>query len=182
MSNNSTTESGWLTPLNSEAVYDDALVEQLQQWVSGITGLPAASVIAAGPVKTSSAFTAVENGCAIAVSTLSSTGAPVIQNQEEGNAELWRYELIECDITFYGPEGQRYATRLRDGLTISQNIDELNRFDISAENCGDITSSFETTDNISLRINQLRVRLNRKTVRLYGIKSLVETPFNLIGE
>ncbi|ESF63290.1 bacteriophage protein, partial [Salmonella enterica subsp. enterica serovar Paratyphi B str. SARA42] len=44
MSNNSSTEPGWLTPVSGDPDYDEALDRLLSQWVRNVSGLPTGMV------------------------------------------------------------------------------------------------------------------------------------------
>jgi len=75
-----------------------------------------------------------------------------------------------------------YATFFRDGLFLEQNNAELNRAGLSLRDCSDIIPAPELINNQWQRRYDVTVILRRKTVREYGIKSLVEAPVQFFGE
>lgn len=74
------------------------------------------------------------------------------------------------------------ATRFRDGLFVSQNNDELKNSDLTLLDCGRIFNLPELINNQWVRRYDIAVRLRRKVIREYGIKSLVESPVQFFGE
>lgn len=181
MADNSSKTAGWLTPVSNEPTYDTLLDEQIREWIMGITGLSANRVAAVDGNEPPS-WQADEEGCFFIVMKITAEGTPVITHQQEENSELWREEIIECLLHFYGPSAQRYSTRLRDGTALSQNSEELKMQTLNVQSCGEIITALDVVNNIQTRRYDLTVNLTRKIVRLYGINSLVEAPVNFFGE
>ncbi|EJT0956333.1 hypothetical protein ABCT26_003517 [Escherichia coli] len=73
-----------------------------------------------------------------------------------------------------------YASRFRDGISVPQNNAALNALGLSL---GDYTGLFpELINQQWVRRYDMTVRLRRKVVREYGIKSLVEAPVIFFGD
>ena len=181
MTDNSSKTAGWLTPVSNEPAYDTLLDEQIREWILGITGLSANRVAVVNGNEPPS-WQADEEGCSFIVMKITAEGTPVITHQQEENSELWREEIIQCLLHFYGPSAQKYSTRFRDGTALSQNSAELKTQTLNVQSCGEITTVLEGVNNIQTRRYDLTVNLARKIVRLYGINSLVEAPVNFFGE
>ncbi len=80
----------------------------------------------------------------------------------------------------YGPAGQQYATRFRDGIAVSQNNAELNTQGLSLAGYSHIIPFPELINNQWVRRYDFTVRLRRKVVREYNVKSLVaESPTDI---
>lgn len=182
MVTNTSKSAGWLTPSDGEPACDAALEQQLSVWIQGITGLPENRIAVNDGVVPPSWLPGGESGCTFLVMKIAVEGMPVLNNQQEENARLWRDERLECLLQFYGPAAQLTATRFRDGITLAQNGATLNKLSLGIRECGDITTVTETINNAQVRRYELTVNCVRKISRLYGICSLVETPVQFFGE
>ena len=181
MTDNSSKAAGWLMPVSDEPTYDRLLDEQIRESILGITGLPdnrVARVDGTGPPS----WQADEDGCFFIVMKIATEGTPVITHQQEEISELWREEMIECVVHFYGPSAQKYSTRFRDGTTLSQNSEQLKTQMLNVRSCGAITTVPEVINNIQILRYDLTINLARKIVRLYGINALAEAPVKFFGE
>nr|WP_166506911.1 hypothetical protein [Sodalis glossinidius] len=182
LSNNASTERGWLTPNGSDPVYYEELDKLLSQWVRNITLLTAKRVIARWQPEPPDIPPADVNLCAFGVVDMPCDDNPAFVNQTEENTGLWRHETIECLASFYGPAGQQYATRFRDGITVTQNNAELNTQGLSLAGYSPIIPFPELINTQWVRRYDVTVRLRRKVVREYNIRSLIDAPFTLSGE
>ncbi|WP_455769623.1 phage neck terminator protein, partial [Serratia ficaria] len=72
--------------------------------------------------------------------------------------------------------------QFRDGLFVSQNNDELQAIDLTLLDCGRILNLPELINNQWVRRYDIAVRLRRKVIRQYGIKSLVDASVKFFGE
>ena len=84
--------------------------------------------------------------------------------------------------SFYGPSGMSYASRFRDGISVPQNNAERNALGLSLGDSTGLTPFPELINQQWVRRYDMTVRLRRKVVREYGIKSLVEAPVTFFGE
>jgi len=57
--------------------------------------------------------------------------SPAFTNQTEESDQLWRHEVIETLVSFYGPQSQSIANLFRDGLKIEQNNETLKQKELS---------------------------------------------------
>ncbi|EPX7387252.1 phage neck terminator protein, partial [Escherichia coli] len=93
-----------------------------------------------------------------------------------------RHETIECMASFYGPAGMVYASRFRDGISVPQNNAALNALGLSLGDYTGLTPFPELINQQWVRRYDMTVRLRRKVVREYGIKSLVDAPVIFFGD
>lgn len=171
-----------MTPERGSPVYGEELDRLLSRWLRGVSGLPA-SVVRPRWQPEQPAIPPIEtNWCAFGVVDMPCDDNPAFVNQTEENTELWRHETIECLASFYGPAGQQYATRFRDGIAVSQNNAALNTLGLSLAGYSHIIPFPELINNQWVRRYDFTVRLRRKVVREYNIKSLIGAPFTLSGE
>ncbi|NRN30183.1 hypothetical protein HHJ84_18725 [Photorhabdus heterorhabditis subsp. aluminescens] len=178
---NGSDKAGWLTPVTPGPEYDDELEHTLHQWVCGISGLPDDKVRSRWTSSPSPPLSE-DDGCDFGITDFISDVSPVFENQTDESTELWRYEEIECLISFYGPNCQRYGTCFRDGLVVSQNNDELGRFGLSVGKYTRLTFLPELINNQWVHRYDMTITLRRKVVRKYGVKSLVEAPVKFFGD
>lgn len=182
MSNNTSTQAGYLTPISPGPDYDEVLERALNRWVLGITGLPPGNVRPRWTPTQPPLMPLDVDWCAVGISGLNGDANPAFANQTDESAELWRHETIECFSSFYGPHSQRIVTMFRDGLILPQNNDQLIAVNLSLGRIGDIIPFPELINNQWVRRYDITVHLRRKVIREYGIKSLVEAPVQFFGE
>lgn len=182
MSNNSSTEPGWLTPVSGDPDYDEALDRLLSQWVRNVSGLPTGMVRPRWQKDQPPLLPVETNWCAFGVTGLPIDNSPAFINQTEEGAQLWRHETFECMASFYGPAGMTFASRFRDGISVAQNNAELNQSDLSLVDYGDIVPFPELINQQWVRRYDMKVRLRRKVVREYNILALQDAPVSFFGD
>ncbi|AKH65901.1 bacteriophage protein [Photorhabdus thracensis] len=179
---NGSDKAGWLTSVTPGPEYDEELEHTLSCWVSGVSGLPDDKVRSRWTSVESPPLPVDDDGCDFGIMAFISDVTPAFENQTEESTELWRHEEIECLVSFYGPNCQRYGTCFRDGLAVSQNNDELGRFGLSVDKSSQLTALPELINNQWVRCYDMTITLRRKVVREYGVKSLVEAPVKFFGD
>jgi len=178
---NSSTSPGYLTPVSSPQAYDEALERELSRWVRALSGLPGELVRPRWTAVQAAMPEAGMNWCGFGITDFSHDDSPAFIQADEG-AQMWRHEVIECMASFYGPGGQQIATVFRDGLQIPQNNDELSRVGLSFQDASPLIPFPELINNQWVRRYDITVRLRRKVIREYGVKSLVDAPVSDIGD
>lgn len=180
MSNDSTTP-GYLTPTGNGPAYDEELERLLSRWIRGVTGLDKNVVF---PRWTDPQIQIPKNGttwCAFGITGVQEDANPAYIQGDESAAQ-WSHETVDTLCCFYGPRGMSVATQFRDGLFVSQNNDALKAIGLTLLDCGRIFNLPELINNQWVRRYDIAVRLRRKVIREYGIKSLVEAPVQFFGE
>lgn len=182
MSNNSSTEPGWLTPTSPDPVYDEALDAQLSQWISSVSGLPAEEVRPRwreDPLLMPSLET---TWCAFGITAWSSDDNPAFSRQTDESVQFWRHETFACTASFYGPAGMTFAARFRDGIAVPQNNAALNALGFSLRGEIFLNPCPELIEQTWVLRYDMTAQLRRKIVREYAIQSLVAAPVTFSGE
>ncbi|EAQ6363604.1 hypothetical protein DEI78_13110 [Salmonella enterica subsp. enterica serovar Oranienburg] len=173
MSNDSTAH-GYLTPVGDSPQYDEALEREISRWIRGVSGLPAALVF---PRWTDPQPQIPNNGvtwCGFGVTSIPLPVNPASVQIDENTSEQWEWERVTVICCFYGPQGASRASTFRAGLFIEQNNAELNRAGLSLSEIGNIYNLPELINNQWVRRYDITITLNRKTIRTYNIKSIVD--------
>ncbi|WP_456309778.1 phage neck terminator protein [Serratia proteamaculans] len=181
MSNDSTS-TGYLTPTSTGPDYDEALERELSRWVRAVSGLPAGMVKPRWTPVQSAQPPADVNWCGFGITDFNPDANPAFIQQGDDRSEMWRHEVIECMASFYGPGGQGIGTQFRDGVTVSQNNETLNATGLTLFDVSKLTPFPELINNQWVRRYDITVRLRRKVIREYGIKSLAEAPVTFFGD
>ena len=181
MSNDSTA-AGYLTPVSAPQAYDEALERELSQWARALSGL-APGMVRPRWTATQAALPAADvNWCGFGIIGFTADNAPAFVRQTDDGNQLWRHEVIETLASFYGPQSQSIATLFRDGLTVEQNNETLKTNELSLADYSELTAFPELINNQWVRRYDITVRLRRKVIRDYGIKSLVDAPVTFFGD
>lgn len=179
---NDTTQPGYLTPTSTPQAYDEDLERELSRWVKALSGLPDGMVRPRWtPVQAAMPAQNV-NWCGFGIIGFTNDDSPAFVQQSEEGAQMWRHEVIECLASFYGPGGQRIATQFSDGVSVNQNNETLNASNLSLYDISRLTPAPELINSQWVRRYDLTVRLRRKVIREYGIKSLAEAPVTFFGD
>ncbi|WP_347252909.1 phage neck terminator protein [Leminorella grimontii] len=181
MSNNSSTEAGWLNPLGEDPAYDEALDRRLSLWMRSVSGLPEGMARPRWQKDQPPMLPVETTWGAFGVVGWSSDDTPAFVQQDD-NTQMWRHEDLVCMASFYGPSGMVYAARFRDGIEVEQNNAELKTLNLSVVSHGEITPFPELINNQWVRRYDLLVTLRRKVVREYGIKTIVDASVQFFGE
>ncbi|WP_165431818.1 phage neck terminator protein [Atlantibacter hermannii] len=179
---NSSTSPGYLTPVSVPQAYDETLERELSQWVRALSGL-AAGMVRARWTPTQAAVPAADvNWCGFGITGISADDTPAFVRQTDDSNQMWRHEVIEIIASFYGPASQSIATLFRDGLTVEQNNATLNDNGLSLADYSELIAFPELINNQWVRRYDITVRLRRKVIREYGIKSILSAPVQFFGD
>lgn len=179
---NDSTSPGYLTPVSASPDYDETLERELSRWVKALSGLPEGMVRPRWTANQPALPAADKNWCGFGITEFIPDSNPAFVNQTDDNSQLWRHEVIETMASFYGPQSQAVAMQFRDGLTVEQNNETLKLSGLTLADYSSITPSPELINNQWMRRYDMTVRLRRKVVREYGIKSLLSAPVQISGE
>ncbi|GHE70024.1 bacteriophage protein [Camelimonas fluminis] len=177
MSNTSST-GGYLTP---EAIpsplEDDGLDDFLQAMVAGITGLPGKMVRPRWQPIPPKQPTPETDWSAIGITTRTPDDNAVVIHRPDGEGAdaLQRHEEFDALASFYGPNCQQYAGRLRDGLSIAQNREPMQRLGMGLVNVGNIVLLPELLNQRWLRRADLTVRIRRQIDRTYPVLNILSS-------
>ena len=183
---NTSASGGYLTP-TSNPIDDDALVNFIQAWVVGITGLSGANVRPRWQPEPANIPDVNVTWAAIGIS--SREADPFIYenhlpsaNGSLGETEVRRHESLTFLASFYGPSANFYATVFRDGMQVSQNHDVLSVASFGFIESEDLVAVPELLKEKWLFRVDLRFKIKRQVVRRYGIQNLIAAGVQLNNE
>jgi hypothetical protein len=179
---NDSTQRGYLTPTSPQPDYDEQLERELSRWIRGVSGLPDKTVRPRWTSKQPAIPVAESTWCEFGLLKVRQDVQPAEVAVDDDTDARWQQESLDVICCFYGPLGLGVATLFRDGLFISQNNEELNRVGMSLGGCSDIITAPELVNNQWQRRYDVTVQLRRKTIREYGIKSLLSAPVKFFGD
>lgn len=184
MPNNSAT-GGYLSPAVASPPLEDAdLDAQFQKAVVGITGLPGKYVRPRWQPTVPKQPEPSVNWCAIGVTAIAPDDGAYIKHfgTGDGHDDYVRHEDIELACSFYGPQAQRYATYLRDGLAIPQNVEQLKLGGIAWVECEALRAAPEFINQQWVKRYDLTARFRRQVKRTYGVLNIVSANPVLISD
>lgn len=174
MSDSST--RGFLAPAIEPApLEDDALDDFLQAIVVGITGLSGTLVRPRYQKVTPNTPECDVDWAAIGVMhrRADTFAAELHEGAGEGSSTMIRHEELDLLCSFYGPNAQAYGARLRDGISIAQNREELTRAGMGLVSVGDIVRAPDLLKNQWRNRGDLPLTIRREIRRVYPVLNLL---------
>lgn len=183
MANTSAT-GGYLAPSNPSPPEDDSLDDIFQAAIVGTTGMDGAYVRPRWQPNTPKQPDPSVDWCAFGVNRRAVQDFPSIQHfgTGQGRDELSRHEDIELLATFYGPNAQKFAMLLRDGLYVPQNIEILKSQGVSFVDCGDLTTIPEIFNLNWIKRFDLKATFRRKVTRVYPVLNIAAADVHLFDD
>lgn len=181
MANDSST-GGYVGPVaESPPLEDSALDALFQGAVSAVSGISGEYVRPRWQPVMPKQPEPGTDWAAIGITEVSSDDGPVLQHVgsnvgqvgEVGRDDYIRHESITLLCTFYGPNGQRNATRARDGVHIPQNLDTLKANGVGFIESGPVRSVPELYNQQWIRRYDLELFFRRKVYRAYPILNIL---------
>lgn len=173
---NTSATGGYLQPVyETPPDTDNALDAIFQRAVVGITGLEGKYVRPRWQGVTPVVPERSVDWCSMSVELIRQDDSPYIEHKspDEGADEYVRHEDIVFLSTFYGENAMRYATKLKDGLTIPQNLETLKTDGIAFIDSEPLRSVPELFNQQWIKRYDLRCRFRRKVTRVYPILNLL---------
>lgn len=167
---------GYLSPAVASPPLADADLDAiLQKAVVGVTGLPGSLVRPRWQPGNPKHPEPGTNWCAIGVGAILVDDSPAIEHAAagQGSDRYTRHEEFEVLATFYGPEGQRNALRMRDGLAMPQNMEALKRDGVAFIEAYAIRPVPELLSQQWVRRYDLLMRFRRDVRREYAVLNLL---------
>lgn len=172
MPNDSST-GGYLSPVSSRPVEDDAFEDFIGDVVAGITGLARVMVRPRWQPKPPPHPAITINWCAIGITTIVSDYGTVTLHNPAGTDEQQRHDTVDLLASFYGPGAYSLATRLRDGLMVSQNRKAMREAGINLLESTRMRTASDLLNERFIRRVDLEIRLRRAFVRTYPILNVL---------
>lgn len=175
------TRAGYITPAFDDTLADDDLADALQRMVAGITALPGAMVRPRFQVDPPDMPENDRDWCAISLTDVEPPAArPELIHDPaadggQGRTTMRGYESMSVMASFYGPNAMRYATRLRDGLQMEQNRDEIQADgSLNLLWVGSIRNVSDRQNTTFRNRFDLAIRLRHRFERVYNVRNIVE--------
>lgn len=183
---NTSASGGYLAP-DTMIVDDDALTDIITAAVAGVTGLPGNMVRPRWQPKPPPRPAALVDWCAVGIVEDDQDDNPVVvhdglANGGLGQDVLMRQESFQVLASFYGPNAKGYAKRLRDGLYISQNREQLQQESISFVSASTIRALPEQVGAQWLDRFDLPLFFRRAVNRVYEVQSIASSDIDLNNE
>lgn len=179
------TEVGYLRP-SASPDYDDPLENLFWSVIVGMTGLDGELVRPRWQVEAANMPDFGTNWAAFGVSlgarmwdayqthdpTIGSEGANVVEGSER----------IDVLFSFYGPNRQHYLSLLRDGMSVTQNRDEMSAAKVKFQEFSQPTNLPVLLKNTWVKRADLPGVFNRWVRRVYPIRTLESAEIGLNNE
>jgi|WetSurMetagenome_2_1015567.scaffolds.fasta_scaffold00191_4 hypothetical protein len=164
---------GYLSPAASPApLQGDGLNTFIQPIIVALTGLPGPMVRPAFQSEPPDIPDGGQAWAAFRYTSRKSDTFPYV-GHASGSDTLRRHEEIDILVSFYdlGTGGlvDQYAALLRDGLSIGQNLETLNRAGMGFVGCGDLTAVPVIVKQRWLYRVDLPFTVRREIVRVYPV-------------
>lgn len=172
---NTSATGGYLTPNPTPNVLQDASLRTLLHGVvAGITGLGATMVRQAwNPTPAPVPAIEIDWAAFAVVSQLADFDAYEQEATDGSSSTQRRHESLDVLCTFYGPNCQKYAGLLIDGMRISQNRAALYAVGMGSFGFSAVTHSPELFNDRFVDRCDVTMSLRREVVRDYPILSFL---------
>lgn len=180
MANNSAT-GGYLLPVTltpSPAGQD--LEDILTAHVVGITGLDVNLVRPRWQNPMPATPEVGVTWCAVGVMVTDNPDSPYLE-QLADQVLATGHDVLEVMASFYGPNSEAMAARLRRGLVIPQNNAMLGAYSMTFFDCMPVRPSADLLNMQWVRRHDLTFRLRRQVVESYDVQSFTIAPVIKIG-
>lgn len=176
MANTSAT-AGYLVPTSPDIIDGDSLVDTITDAVAGITGLDGALVRPKWQPKGPKRPAATVDFCEVGITDDKPDAGPVIAHDPNANGGdgqdtyLRQYELVAL-ASFYGPNAQKYARLLADGLGMPQNLETLKQNSLTFVAAGTLRALPESINMVWVTRYDLMLYFRRSVSRAYAILTI----------
>jgi hypothetical protein len=180
MPNTSATGGGLLpigTPLQSDLQFDLTM----QFLVTGVTGIPGQLVRPRWQPSPPAQPLAGTDWCAIGTTQINADTNAVLSHDSQdtppdmgdGQDILIRHESASVLCSFYGPNAVGNASVLRDGLSVSQNVEQLELLGIRFIESGRISRVPDLINQLWINRADISLTFRRKVCRTYAVLNLL---------
>ena len=173
---NTSATGGALTPSPTPApLYDEALADFFQAWIVGITNIAPTLVRPRWQPEPLNIPAAGIDWIAFGVSIGRGDvfAAELHFPAVNGYNEVRRHEELTVKASFYGPNGGRTASLLREGVSVAQNREVLSINNMGLIECGDIVSVPEFVKMQWYQRSDMQLKIRRQIVRAYPVQTLL---------
>lgn len=157
---------------------------ELQRVIVGITGLPGSLVRPRWQPGNPRHPEPTVDWCAVSFEGIEADAGPAIVHDPtgEGTDGYTRHEELTALATFYGPNAQRNALALRDGLGVPQNTEGLLAIAVRFVDTGTIRPVPALMNQQWVRRYDLPLRFRRVVRRTYAVRNVLAAQINLVDD
>lgn len=170
------TQSGYLAPADPPPDYDAALEDIFQAACVGITGLSGDLVRPKWQAQPANAPDQATSWASVGI-VIAERQWDSFQTHDPnaalgiGVSTVQGQENIEVTFSFFGPQSMAYATRMRDGMSVTQNRDALGAAGIKFVEYKPLVNLPALLKDTWQRRVDLKGIFNRWVVRTYSIRN-----------
>ncbi len=180
---NTSASGGYLTPTNPHPTGDIDFARVLNNLVVGITGLPGSLVRPRWQEVPSPIPTITTDWAAVGVTEIAGENGDAYHKQYDDHMSQRNGEILTILVSFYGPNSEKNARILRDGMFINQNYEEvIETSGLHPVDSGPIRTLPEQVNDRWYRRADMEIRLKRDINRDYGILTILEANGHIQGD
>lgn len=179
MANTSAT-GGYLQPTNV-VIDDQALKRFLHDVIVGITGLDNTLVRPGFQANPPTRPNIDVNWCGFSIINKRTESLPLYRQDDEESGTQSTNELFDLLVSFYGPNCTAYAGVLRDGLQITQNLEQLFAAGMAPLGTDGIIYTADLVNDRFYERADITINMNRDVSRTYDILSLLSVEGTILG-
>jgi hypothetical protein len=173
-----------MTDMPAAPAEDADLDAIFQQLIVGVAGMTASLVRPRWQPNPPKQPEPTVDWCAIGVIAETPDSGPAIKHNGDGlgSDTSIRHSELEVLASFYGPNAQKNANILRDGLGISQNREVLEPLDIAFVSCGATRPIPDLVNQQWIKRRDMLLTFRRKTTRIYQIRNINSADIHLFDD
>lgn len=175
MTNTSAT-GGYLQPTSPPAppLEDQALDRFVQQVVVGVTGMPGSRVFPRWQPDPPNLPDGDWCGAGVLTRVGDTFASEIHVSDGDGHDLIHRQEILGCQASFYGSNAGALSSLFRDGLSVAQNREALQRAAFGLVEVGEAVDAPQLTKEKWLRRVDVGFRLRREVLRSYPVLNLLQ--------
>lgn len=182
---NTSSTGGYLAPSTTATPLEgNALVDFLQAWVAGITGIAGQYIRPRWQPEPPNIPSESTDWIAFGITkrTPDTFAAELHFGAGDGYNELRRHEVLEMLVSFYGPNADLNASLFRDGIQIDQNREALSAQNMGLVETGEPIAAPELFKEKWLYRVDLPLSIRRQIVRDYTVQNILTANGTLDNE
>lgn len=165
---------GYLTPSSTQGLPGSLTLNQFLQTVMvGVSGLDGALVRPRWQVAPAKQPDLNVNWMALGITSNTADAHSYVNLLPDGTNTSQRHETLELQCAFYGPEALGYASLVRDGFEIQQNLDALRSANMGFVSTTPALHMPELVNERFIDRIEMGVSLRREIKRVYAILSFI---------
>ena len=172
---NTSATGGLLTPNPTPApLEDDLLLNFIQEWIVGLTGLVGANVRPRWQPEPPNIPQESVDWVAFGITKRVADTFAAELHYPTGNGynEIRRHEVLHLLASFYGPHASSIGARFRDGMQVAQNLEILSLNNMGLVESGDLHLVPELIKEKWMYRTDLPFSIRRQIVQYYAVQNI----------